>query len=709
MKKKAIEKVPYLKPAKPLKAEYTGVTAVKIIKHEKHLIVDVFEKDNKNTPVVRIALTKKDFGTFWPEKGWTRQRVNLGGYCGGEPAWDVNCRNLAKKSMESRNKLESEEDLERIKRWYGKEEPHWVSWTWWDYIHKCETGIVEKENRAKWDRAWKRRSDALHDRIDNTPDLPEGDFIKRAAGTLVHDHIIYYKKHGKRAEIACTACGNRGEYRWKDGISYLSQFESHIPEPKAGKTTKCPMCGAYAEYRCAGIRNGREMETRHVFIAQSYKKAGIVVREIAVEKKWWVTCGEGGSIDEAGEKLGMYECTRTYFLPGQPSHTDYHKCNPYSGENFWDDVNLSSMNPIRIQPGRVVPESYIALNGTEFQYCALEEYIKQSEKVNMVEYLQTYRRYPQIEMLVKRKLKKLVDDLMERNICVNENATRLDEFLRIRAERAKQLTEENCDLGLIRAMRIEKIQNQKWTDEQLEAVREIRLRETDAECILRHMGIQRFLNRVAKYAGCEFGTMCMEAEQRLRSTAITYADYLHMRENLGYDLTNMIYQHPRNLEQAHQQMITEQNAQAFDERVRTKERQFPKIKEQYEAILGYYAYKKDGLAIRPAVSAAEIIREGKELHHCVGGDGYLSKHNRGESYILMLRHEEEPETPYITVEITGKEDKICQWYGAYDKKPDEDQIKEWLKKYLKELKERRKQAIMEQAMQEAAQPVLMPA
>ena len=75
----------------------------------------------------------------------------------------------------------------------------------------------------------------------------------------------------------------------------------------------------------------------------------------------------------------------------------------------------------------------------------------------------------------------------------------------------------------------------------------------------------------------------------------------------------------------------------------------------------------------------------------------------------MLRHEEEPETPYITVEITGKEDKICQWYGAYDKKPDEDQIKEWLKKYLKELKERRKQAIMEQAMQEAAQPVLMPA
>lgn len=32
--------------------------------------------------------------------------------------------------------------------------------------------------------------------------------------------------------------------------------------------------------------------------------------------------------------------------------------------------------------------------------------------------------------------------------------------------------------------------------------------------------------------------------------------------------------------------------------------------------------------------------EGRTLHHCVGGDTYLGRHDRGESYILMLRAQE---------------------------------------------------------------------
>lgn len=78
--------------------------------------------------------------------------------------------------------------------------------------------------------------------------------------------------------------------------------------------------------------------------------------------------------------------------------------------------------------------------------------------------------------------------------------------------------------------------------------------------------------------------------------------------------------------------------------------------------------------------------EGRILHHCVGGDDYLRKHNEGETYILMLRQQEEPEVPYITVEIDGNNGRIIQWYGAHDKKPDEKNMQRWVDNYITRLK-----------------------
>ena len=82
MKKKTIEKIPYLglkKISRINSVKYIGVTAVKNIGHQRHLFLEVYEnkKESKKIPVVRITLTKKDFGTYWPDKHvWTRQQVS---------------------------------------------------------------------------------------------------------------------------------------------------------------------------------------------------------------------------------------------------------------------------------------------------------------------------------------------------------------------------------------------------------------------------------------------------------------------------------------------------------------------------------------------------------------------------------------------------------------------------------------------------------
>ena len=96
-------------------------------------------------------------------------------------------------------------------------------------------------------------------------------------------------------------------------------------------------------------------------------------------------------------------------------------------------------------------------------------------------------------------------------------------------------------------------------------------------------------------------------------------------------------------------------------------------------------YEDGEFLIRPAKSAREIIEEGQKMHHCVGGDNYLNKHNKGITFILLMRRRKNPEEPFCTVEI--KEDEIQQWYEAHDKKPDKEIIQPWLDNYIKHLKE----------------------
>ena len=88
--------------------------------------------------------------------------------------------------------------------------------------------------------------------------------------------------------------------------------------------------------------------------------------------------------------------------------------------------------------------------------------------------------------------------------------------------------------------------DQHWTEKQVEQMAETGLRTDSAGIALRYMTVQKMLNRIAKYAGCEYGTKCSTAINEIRRTAITYTDYLRMREERGYDLHNSVYQQQEN-------------------------------------------------------------------------------------------------------------------------------------------------------------------
>lgn len=63
-----------------------------------------------------------------------------------------------------------------------------------------------------------------------------------------------------------------------------------------------------------------------------------------------------------------------------------------------------------------------------------------------------------------------------------------------------------------------------------------------------------------------------------------------------------------------------------------------------------FGFSFGGLTLRPARDAAEVIREGEVLNHCVGG--YVRRYAEGHTVICVLRRDVEPDAPWRTVEIT---------------------------------------------------------
>lgn len=721
MKKKAIEKIPYLtlpKVSRKKMVEYIGVTAFKIIAHERHLFVEVYRNNKtcKSVPVVRIVLNKQDYGTYFPESGaWSKNRITSNTWSGDGLIWRENDdhRWLDHKDKEKENVLYSRNDLDRIKAFTNK--TVWREESWWHFIYQWQVDINSKKYTKRATRQYERRQQALKERGEQTPELPEKRILDYADRVIFHElHYLYYKKHGVRATVACTKCGGVLEGRWKPGISYESQFEKMIQEPRMGEFGTCHMCGTRGKYIPQGRVKNFYRQKDHVFLGQRYKETGMVFRYIEVEKEWKLQHILGEKEPEmynACEEISGVEIARVYFEPGKKIQKDYHKNDPWRGKDFWDDCNLYGNANITVREACIMPETFRDMEGSFLQYSAMEEFQEAAGVINPVEYIERYIQTPQIEMLVKLGLIVIVEHLVKRHygIVADQNANRVEIFLGIRKERVKQLIEKKGDTDILRVMQMEKRAGQKWTDEQVEQLAETGIDSTQIAQALKHMTIQKLLNHISKYAGCGYGTMCSTAIGRMKAVTQIYFDYLGMREALGYDMTNTVYLFPRDLPEAHKKMIQEHNEKEADLRLREVAEKYPLIKKHYRRFRKTFYYEDENYLIRPARNAEEIVIEGRVLHHCVGRDNYLDKHNSSKSIILFLRTTKEPEMPYITVEIDMDTLSILQWYGAHDKKPDKENMNRWLDRYTTRLKCQRDGTIQEAAVDEidrAAMPLL---
>ena len=153
-----------------------------------------------------------------------------------------------------------------------------------------------------------------------------------------------------------------------------------------------------------------------------------------------------------------------------------------------------------------------------------------------------------------------------------------------------------------------------------------------------------------------------------------------------WDMLHKVYRrmpeeliYPKDLKRAHDEVML---------RIKEKENKelTRKIKERLDSLDALsYSSEALGLLIRPAASQAELITEGKILNHCVAR--YAQSHASGKTSIFFIRHINDPEMPFFTLEY--KNGAVIQNRGDHNCVRTEEVMTfeaEWLN-HIRNLKE----------------------
>lgn len=671
MKKKAILKIP------PIPTEYSergkrySVSAgVVDIDGSSILLLDVYPK-NRKKPIRRIIVTPVDYGIYeYDTKNWSGKSIE------NSEIWFPQ---TVPTLYASRDMAYSKETYDIVAGYAKKVKTiRFIDENLFYVVRQLESAIAGE----KADRAYKRRMQRLKERCSYVEPLDDEfkAYCKKKFDRF-GKHIMWYKRKGRYADFKCSACGCEYRRATEYGVSYESQSENIVATPKQGIISRCEICGAMGKYQA---RERKFNEQLTFYKADTYKD-GLVIREVAASQV---------IRKDVKEAYEYTEMTRLFITKAE-EHKDFCYYDGWTDKTEWYDRNSSGMYSYQSPKGFLYEPSLANIKKSAFKYCAIDRFLSKYPKSDIHGYFKAYRRYPQLEYLVKMQLWKLAEPLTANFYQTNDMdmaAARPEDMLGIQKKDIPYLVEQEGNITILNICRLQKQTGQQfemiycaWLYEILSVGYSSHRIYEQLLQIAEHMSIKRVINQLAKYVGYE-SPDDLEGDypnrfgyHYLNERAGKYLDYLQMRIELGYDLSNNVYSKPRDLDAAHQEMVMQSDAKKIKEKSMTADEKYTQIPKLIKQLSKVYMYKDEKYQIVIPKSASDIIEEGHVLHHCVGGDNYLRAHNRQTSTILFLRHSKNPDIRFVTIEI--KKDHIVQWYGAYDKKTEETEVNKWLRTY----------------------------
>lgn len=172
-------------------------------------------------------------------------------------------------------------------------------------------------------------------------------------------------------------------------------------------------------------------------------------------------------------------------------------------------------------------------------------------------------------------------------------------------------------------------------------------------------GVHRSAGKIVRWLGSQALRPAYSSVERRYAY---WEDMLRMERELGNNTNFEAVLMPEILQERHNEVL----ALCENERQRTKLMKDRELLEEYrrkrlKKLKRMYEYSDGVLTVAAPESGEEIETEGKLLGHCVAG--YAERHLKGVKCVLFLRWADDPDTPYMTIELNEKSITIVQIHG----------------------------------------------
>lgn len=315
-------------------------------------------------------------------------------------------------------------------------------------------------------------------------------------------------------------------------------------------------------------------------------------------------------------------------------------------KRFKDCVTSVSYDEI-YEPERI-PD---VLKGTFAENAKMDLYLKCADRTYPVTYLRLYQKYPNVENLVMNGLGGYVTSLINATITYTNNTPTLKNFKGLKLKKAKP----NEILGISKE-ELRCIKQNEWDSSKIDLYVHTHTQGVTLQNIDRivHKYGSRIEQLIGTGADIPKTMRYIKKQQKNLEDAGTYfnrvqyiVDYWNMLRKNGHYTTDTDILYPQNLVKSHNDEQRILQIAATKELENDFKKQYNKLKK--------YCFTCGGLSIHPAETEIEMIDEGRELHHCVAT--YAKRHASGKTAIFFIRHINEPDKPYFTLEFNF--DRMC--------------------------------------------------
>ncbi len=517
-----------------------------------------------------------------------------------------------------------DEAIAWLKKHFSDKDHPWY-WENYDKVNDMIDSIEQNIGYIKRRNARIRKETKISNWANSLPAFPS-DFDKWLHNTVFGDiHYAFGKK--KSNKYYCTACGKDHTAKdWKHRKIYVC--------PTTGKAIKVD--------KCAISHTARE---RVLLIQSHYDIDGnicSVARHFTATASW--------NLSSYTQRIWPDEIIP---LPLDGSTVNCYQIVYNQGSDKWSDRNRYMYQHSR---GYCYPD-VSALQGTAYSNIAINVAASKGWKLDYNNLMRGWYDDPRMEYIIKGGFYGLVDDLTQ---YVGDGCGRLNpgeniqDVLGIDGQAVNRLRQNNGGVYYLQWLRSAHVCGYKIPEETMQYFCKHKISPRNIafalQCGMSPVQVANYLQKPHEYSNK--ARYSFYSRSKVDVTIHQWSDYIDMAKKLKLDVQNPAVHKPKDLRYRHDELTEIFNAQRDELEKERIENEYPNIRPVCEKIKAMYEWGDGTYEVIVPSGAADIMREGRLLSHCVGSsDRYFDRIADEESYIMFLRKSAERDRPWYTMEV----------------------------------------------------------